>query len=44
MDVAAETVVDHVNTALEEVTVSTDAPKICWGISGISNPVNVAYT
>ena len=29
MDVASATVVDHVNTAEEEVTVSTEAPKIC---------------
>ena len=42
MEVASATVVDHVMTAEEEVTVSTDAPKICCGTSGISNPVSCA--
>ena len=42
MDVTSATVVDQVSTADEEVTVSTEAPKICCGTSGISKPVNWA--
>ena len=40
IEVASDTVVDQVNTAEDEVTVSTEAPKICCGTSGISKPVS----